>query len=43
MKRQKKTDVKVIRVLPEKLAAVTGGKSVLGGVEVNCGGVDDGP
>ncbi len=39
MKRQKKSDIKkVIRVTPEKLAAVCGGKivSVLGGVSVNC-------
>jgi len=38
MKRQKKSDVKVIRVTPEKLAAVCGGKtvSVVGGVSVNC-------
>jgi hypothetical protein len=38
MKRQKKSDIKVIRVTPEKLATVCGGKtvSVVGGVAVDC-------
>ncbi len=45
MKRQKKkSDVKVIRLIPEKLAAVNGGRtgSVLGGVSVDCAPIDDG-
>jgi hypothetical protein len=44
MKRHnKKSDVKVIRLIPENLAAVTGGgnRSVVGGVTVQCAAPDD--
>jgi hypothetical protein len=36
MKRQKKRDVKVIRLIPEKLSAVNGGRNGLGDVSVEC-------
>ena len=44
MKRQnKKSNVKVIRLIPEKLTAVQGGRngSVLGGVSVDCAPIEE--